>query len=63
MAVPAVVEQVQSLSGAVGAAKGLTEQIRDWIGVDPLLLLAAVLVVIGVVVVKRRLGQRREGRA
>lgn len=63
VAVPAVVEQVQQLSGGVASAKGLTEQIRDWLGVDPLLLGAVVLVVIGVVVLKRRLGQRREGRA
>lgn len=58
---PALGDQVQSLSGLAATMRSIGDQVREFLGLPPQVLLAAALIVAGVLVVRWRLKQRREG--
>lgn len=56
-----VADQVQGVSGLLATLRGVGDQVREFLGLPPTVLLAAALIVAGVLIVRWRLKQRRDG--
>lgn len=56
-----IADTVNEASGALAAIKGSVQQLADFIGVPPAMLLALALIGIGVAVMRQRQRQRSEG--
>ncbi len=56
-----VADQVQGVSGMVATLRGLGDQVREFLGLPPALLLAAALIVAGALIIRWRFKQRRDG--
>lgn len=63
LAVPTMADHLGQASGLVATVKGIAQQAADFIGVPPLLIVAAVLVYVGFNEVRWRRRQRQEGHA
>ena len=61
LAVAPLADQLGQASGLVATIKGFAQQVADFIGVPPLLIVAGVLVYVGVNVIRWRKRQRSEG--